>query len=138
MMRARNIDESVIDVLDDVRRWRDVIWNGPIPPAASLEARHGSVADELVARWDGFVPVPAVSAFFEAVGPGGIGVLVDWTTGRVVGVHVYPLLHGAVTSYPHWERLALPSPPAAAVAALVADVRALFDRHGVVGDDPTA
>lgn len=128
----------VTEIVDDARARRGAVWADPLPPASATEVRYGNEADELVARWDGFVPVSAVSMFFEHPGIEAVGVIVDWATGQVVGIHVCPLLHRATRRYPHWGSLAHPNPPAEAVSALVADVRALFDRYGVDLDDPEA
>jgi hypothetical protein len=122
---------AVTEMVDDVRPWRHVVWETSALPSERLEARFGDFADELVIRWDGFVPVPAVSDVFEECDAADIGVLIDWRTGNVVGVHVCPLLHGAAAAFPHWAAVAQPGPPAEAVAALVADVRRLFEQHGL-------
>jgi hypothetical protein len=51
------------------------------------------------------------------------------STNEIVGIHVFLLLDGPARHRPEWRRLAEPDPPADLVAAFVAEVRALFERH---------
>ena len=62
-----------------------------------------------------------------------ISLLVDEQTGAVVGIQVMPLLAHARDLPPAWPFLVHEDGPARreAVAALVADARALFERYGV-------
>lgn len=92
---------AVTEIVDGVRAWGEVVWDDPLQPASATEIRYGEEADELVARWDGFVPAPAVSVFFEHADNDGVGIVVNWATGHVIGIHVYPLLHRAIGRFTH-------------------------------------
>lgn len=120
----------------------------PLWPAAPFDPRlayvdYGAVADELVVYFGGR-PVASFVDSINAPEGSDVGVLVGLDsagneTGAVVGIHVYPLLVGAVADHPRWARIAW-----AALAGwehdggmlreelpgFVAEVRELFDRHG--------
>ena len=71
---------------------------------------YGAVADELVVYFGGR-PVPSFVDPIETPEGSAVGVLVGVDpggeeTGDVVGIHVYPLLVGAVAHHPRWARLA--------------------------------
>ena len=114
----------------------------PVEPidAACVDVDYYPPADELTLYFGGR-PVPALTDTIDALEDGEVGVLVglgpdDEDTGEVVGIHVYPLLYGAVQWRPAWARLAW------ALIAMehgaeelreelprfISDVRDLFDR----------
>lgn len=92
--------------------------------------RYGAYGDELVLYFSPR-PVPAISDGIEAPEGGDTAILVGEgaDAGKVVGIHVFPLLAGPAQHRPAWRRLAEPDPPAELVARFVAEVRDLFERH---------
>lgn len=125
-MKKLNVEDSV---------WSSPIWPGTLPDLESMKIVYGTVADELVIRfWRDrrydTVVVP-VTTPEEDYASG----LTDFSSGAIVGIHVYPLLALGVKRHPSWERLADQNPPPEALARIVADVKELFDRYGV-GDPP--
>lgn len=116
-------------------------WPGaPFDPARAY-AHYGVAADELVVYF-GEQPVPSFVDAIDAPDVDGLGLLVEENgdvtcAEEVVGVHVYPLLFSAVQGRPEWARLAWAllagdlgeQERPALLAAFVAEVRELFDRH---------
>jgi len=88
----------------------------------------GLPADELVVRFPD-APGGGISSPIEARDEDSVAILVDASSGEVVGIHVYPLLAGAAKHRPAWRRLAEPDPPAELVGRFVAEVRDLFERY---------
>ena len=99
------------------------------------------VADELVIHFGG-VAVPAVSELIDAPDVDDAAVLVGLgpngeDTGEVVGIHVYPLLVGAVQARPRWARIAWAAMAGeigeemlrAELPDLVGEIAELFDRY---------
>ena len=81
----------------------------PVDPGL-VYVSYGAVADELVVYFRGH-PVPSFVDPFDAPEGSDVGVLLGVRpggeeTGEVVGVHVYPLLVGAVADHPRWARIA--------------------------------
>lgn len=106
-------------------------WPAALPDPAAARVSYDEPADELTIFFGG-KPVPAVSDPLDAP-EGDAYLLVEEGTGAVVGLHVIPLVAGAVPAFPAWRRLAEPDPPPAAVAAFIADVAALAARWGADG-----
>jgi hypothetical protein len=91
----------------------------------------------LVVRFDGTRQMRAVVVPIAGQPVDDTALMVDEETGAVSGVQVMPLVASAALRHPAWRACASEHPPAEAVAALVVDVRALFDRFGVeTGDAP--
>ncbi len=114
--------------VDPTPRWQDVVD----PTVAYV--RYDRVADELVVYFGG-APVPKYSDPIDAPGSDDVMVMVGMnadrtSTGEVVGIHIYPFRAGALVDHPEWRALTEPNPPAEAVADFVADVAALYARHG--------
>lgn len=78
--------------------------------AARFDVHYDLTADELTLYFGGR-PVPAYSSFIDAPDGTDVAVFVGLgpdgrSTEEVVGIHVYPLLVGAVQWRPEWARLA--------------------------------
>ena len=115
----------------------------PIDPTRAY-VDYGAVADELVVYF-GDGPAPSYSAPLDVPGFEDVAVMVDLrqdesSTGEVVGIHVMPLLAGAVRDHPGWAALAWVALAgefgeaeeelrARAVAGLVAEVADAFAHH---------
>jgi hypothetical protein len=106
-------------------------WPDGVTPLADPPARYDRFADELVARFHDWSGTPVATSFLNAPELGYIGVIEELEGGRIVGIQIDNLELTGVRDHPHWRALLRPEPPRAAVAALVADVRALFHRYGV-------
>ena len=109
----------------------------PAWPARPFEPARANVhynppADEVVVYF-GDRPVPAVSIDIADPGPDTIYLKVDEATGTVVGIHVSPVVGRGPDLPAAWWGLLYEDGPArrAAVAALVADARGLFERYGL-------
>jgi hypothetical protein len=109
---------------------------------ASAYVSYDPPADELIVYFGG-KPVPKYVSPIDSPGDDFAAVMVgvhgdESSTGEVVGVHVMPLLVGAVQTHPTWAVLAWASLTGfrweeammrQAVAAFVAEVADLFDRY---------
>lgn len=116
--------------------WASPIWPDRLPVPEAMKVVYGAIADELVIRFstdrrDDTVVVPVTTPDEDYA-----AVLVDFTSGSVAGVHVYPLLAFAIQVHPAWKPLAENNPPPEAVARIVTDIRELFDRYGIEDPDP--
>lgn len=108
-----------------------VIWLNQMPEPAGMKVVYGAHADELVVRFFpdrkfGLVVVDPVADPHDYA-----ALMVDDETQTVIGVHVYPLLAFAIKQHPGWAALAAKDPHPAAVAGIVADIRSLYERHGL-------
>jgi hypothetical protein len=108
-----------------------IIWPSQMPEPAGMKAVYGADADELVVRFFpdrtyGLVVVDPVADPHDYA-----ALMVDDETQAVIGVQVYPLLAFAVEQHPGWAALAAEDPQLSAIADIVADIRALYERHGL-------
>lgn len=117
--------------------WSSPIWPDRLPEATSMKVVYGVVADELVIRFWPDAPPNAVVVPVTTPAADYAGVMVDGTTGLVVGIHVYPLLAFAIQRHPAWKALAEANPPETSIVQIVTDIRGLFTRFGVAdpGED---
>ncbi len=115
----------------DIGLWTDPHWGIDAGVLADPPARYEAFADELVARFLDWSATPVVTVPLAVPERDYIDVIAELATGRIVGIQIDALAMAGVKDYPHWAALLHPLPPREAVAALVADVRALFDRYGV-------
>lgn len=116
--------------------WASPVWPDRMPLAQDMKVVYGAIADELVIRFHGnrhfdTVVVPVTTPAIDYA-----GVLTDFSSGAVVGIHVYPLLAFAIQRHPSWKPLAEPDPPSEVVLRIIEDVKQLFDRFGVDDPDP--
>jgi hypothetical protein len=107
------------------------VWPSAMPDPANMKVVFGAEADELVVRF-----FPGRKYELVVVDPVAdphdyAALMVDDETRAVVGVLVYPLLAFAIAQHPGWAALAAADPPPTAVAGIVADIKALHERHGL-------
>lgn len=117
--------------------WRSPAWLPLAQVAEPAYAGWYEPADELVVRFRETRNMRAVVIPIAGQPAEDIALMVDEETGAVAGVQVMPLVASAALRHPAWRECASEHPPAEAVAALVADVRRLFERFGVErGNEP--
>lgn len=116
--------------------WASPVWPDQLPNAEVMKVVYGPLADELVIRFYGNRHFDTVVVPITTPDVDYVGVLSDFATGAVVGIHVYPLLAFAIERHPFWKPLAQVDPPPDSVALVVEDIRKLFDRYGIA--DPEA
>jgi hypothetical protein len=107
------------------------IWPSTMPDPTNMKVVYGADADELVVRFFpdrkyGLVVVDPIADPHDYA-----ALMVEYETKAVIGVHVYPLLAFAIAQHPSWSALAQIAPRPAAIAGIVADIRALYERHGL-------
>lgn len=110
-------------------------WPKGRTPLAVPPAKYGAYADELVVRFHDWSATPVATSFLNDPRHDYVGIIEKLDTGRIVGIQIDALEAAGVKDHPHWAALLQPIPSREAVAALVAEVRALFDRYGVPPDD---
>lgn len=114
--------------------WASPIWPDRLPDPETMKVVYGKVADELIIRFSPNRRVDTVVVPVTTPDEDYAAVLVDFTSGSVAGVHVYPLLAFAVQIHPEWGPLAENNPSSQTIAQIVADIKELFDCYGV--DNP--
>lgn len=115
------------------------IWPPAAIDASGVDLDYYPPADELTVFFGGR-PVPATSDFLEVEGFRDVAVLVDDDTREVVGLHVMPLLMGAVRDHPEWAALAWGALAnelgeeslRAALPPFIETVRRVFEQSGMV------
>lgn len=118
-------------------------WPGPgVIDPSQIDVHFDPLADEFLVYFAG-KPVPSFSDPFHVDGFEDVAILIDLqsddsSTNEVVGIQVMPLLVGAVQKHPEWAVLAWGALTGfryeeemlrTALAAFVAEVRDLFERH---------
>lgn len=116
-----------IDIASAAEPW----WDEETVSLAEPPARYGAFADELVVRFLAWSSTPVETVPLAVPDQEYTGVIAESETGRVVGIQIDAREIAGVRDHPHWSALLRPDPPREAVAALVAEVHALFDRFGV-------
>ena len=86
----------------------------PIWPRETIDSRlawvdYDIVADEFLVFFGG-MPIPAISHHVEAPGFDHLMVMIGLDqdrreTGEVVGIHIEPMMHGAILARPEWSVL---------------------------------
>ncbi len=122
----------------DIGLWTDPHWDIDAGALAEPPARYGAFADEPAVRFLDWSATPVVTVPLAVPERDYINVIAELATGLVVGIQIDALEMAGVKVFPHWSALLHSLPPREAVAMLVADVRALFDRYGVDLDDSDA
>lgn len=120
-------------VVDDPP-WAFPVWPDRLPDPEAMKVVYGTIADELVVRFERGRRYDTVVVPITTPDEDYAGVLTDFSSGAVVGIHVYPLLAFAAQVHPLWKPLAEQDPPPEAIARIITDVKDLFNRYGV--DDP--
>lgn len=115
--------------------WASPVWPDRLPAPRDMKVLYGAVADELVIRFSATRHYDCVVVLITTPNEDYAGVLTDFSTGAVVGIHVYPLLAYAAQLHPTWAPLAERSPPTGSIARIVKDIKELFDRYGVGDPD---
>jgi hypothetical protein len=117
-----------------------VVWQTParpdrLPDASTMRVVYGSFADELVIRFPEGRHVETVVVPNATPGIDYGGLLVEDSSGSVIGVHVMPLVDFAVGLHPSWMQVTAQQPEPAVVNALVEDIKGLFERFGIYPED---
>ena len=115
--------------------WTTPAWPDPLPDPGALRLIYGDIADELVIYFDNLVHYDKVVMFLDSAEADYAAVMVEWGSGAVIGVLVYPLMHDAAKLHPAWRMAATPGPAAEVAGRIVADIKELYDRHGTGADD---
>lgn len=110
------------------------VWPEPLPRVPDLILHYGVDADELVVLFRGKSQDTAIVEFIATPDDDYAAIKVNAYTGEVVGVLVYPLEALAIKRHPHWSRVLEPNPSPATAEHIVTDIRALFDRFGLIQD----
>lgn len=111
--------------------WASPIWPDCLPNPKDMRVLYGTLADELVIRFSTDRHYDTVVVLISTPDEDYAGVLTDYSSGAVVGIHVYPLLAFAAQIHPMWKPLAERNPPPASVVRIVEDIKELFNRYGV-------
>ena len=116
--------------------WASPAWPDRLPDPSDMKVVYGPIADELVIRFhrDRHVDTLVVPITTPAIDYAGV--LTSFSSGAVVGIHVYPLLAFAIQRHPLWSPLAEQNPPPGSIVRIVEEIKELFDRYGVGDPNP--
>ena len=111
------------------------VWPDRLSDPATMRLIYGEFADELVVLFDDRVYRDAFYAWVTTPENDYAAVKIDGSSGRVIGVMVYPLAAYAVTLHPAWTAATTPDPQPSVAERIVADIKQLFDRFGIGTED---